>query len=257
MTAAQNAREDGEAFSSSWILRSKSIQDLNVPSEYYIGESRGQLHQLDVSWAPGDPLAITITALQIASINSSMITTRPCSTGIAAGSCFAGVEAVQSRIAGSEALYDQCIAFCLSRHTNQSTPSGPMADIVFARIEKEQLRLAQSQIKRHKNSEAHTNWLALQLLHSKGRACSSRWFSCERPEDSVPCHLSDGRLAWVPKVALNGDIVVVFRGGPRPFLVREMTDGAYRIVGDMEIPGLTFDMIMASDWSQAKEYRIM
>jgi hypothetical protein len=53
------------------------------------------------------------------------------------------------------------------------------------------------------------------------------------------CRTEDGRLGWVPPSARQGDYIAVFDGAPCPFIVRDVADGQYTLIGDAYIDGLS------------------
>jgi hypothetical protein len=52
------------------------------------------------------------------------------------------------------------------------------------------------------------------------------------------CRTEDGRLGWVPPSARPDDHIAVFDGAPCPFIVRDIADGQYTLIGDAYIDGL-------------------
>ena len=53
------------------------------------------------------------------------------------------------------------------------------------------------------------------------------------------CRTEDKQLGWVPPSAQPGDYIAVFDGAPCPFIVRDVADGQYTLVGDAYIDGLS------------------
>jgi hypothetical protein len=71
------------------------------------------------------------------------------------------------------------------------------------------------------------------------------------------CSDDSGRLAWVPKRAQTGDVLVVFLGAKVPHLLRLVADGRYKLIGACYLHGCMNDEVIEADQFTVEEFLLV
>ncbi|KAL2065433.1 hypothetical protein VTL71DRAFT_3103 [Oculimacula yallundae] len=70
------------------------------------------------------------------------------------------------------------------------------------------------------------------------------------------CTTTSGRLAFMPPIAREGDLICILYGGEVPYLLRRRADGTYMVVGECYVNGIMHGEALSMDAAQSRHFKI-
>ncbi|KAK5726143.1 Non-essential glycogen phosphorylase [Elasticomyces elasticus] len=98
-------------------------------------------------------------------------------------------------------------------------------------------RLAKAMLSTWKERDTQGGWLACLPIYDflKQVLTAHRGTSCYTDKNRLLCDLETDSgidIGWVPKLARPGDKLCIFAGAPFPFVLRDLGDGCFTLLGD-------------------------
>ncbi|KAM5369986.1 hypothetical protein ACJZ2D_008669 [Fusarium nematophilum] len=103
----------------------------------------------------------------------------------------------------------------------------------------EELQAFETYMKLFRQTQQMRNHEDLPKIQQKVNEASPKWDSrLQNFGYRRFCRSEKGRLGWVPRYAMRGDVICVFEGGITPHVIRKGGNGRYKLVGDCYVQGL-------------------